>query len=188
MSTGTVPPTAPPAGRQQPNPQNNRSTSQFVPKIPGIEQTLGTSTEQRGHDFAKFIVKSKHHHALTTFRHSKDISSAILNFKDPLVDLKMNMLSLSQIKTQNNLNLSPPTATESESDAYLREAENADRRDEVKLLYGIQLKSFAEREKDLSQNLIILWATIMGQCTPALQEEVHGEPDYMSKSSTFDSV
>jgi len=28
----------------------------------------------------------------------------------------------------------------------------------------------------------------MGQCTPALQEEVHGEPDYMSKSSTFDSV
>jgi len=28
----------------------------------------------------------------------------------------------------------------------------------------------------------------MGQCTPALQEEVHGEPDYMSKSSTFDSI
>jgi len=28
----------------------------------------------------------------------------------------------------------------------------------------------------------------MGQCTPALQEEVHGEPDYISKSSTFDSV
>jgi len=66
--------------------------------------------------------------------------------------------------------------------------ENADRRDEVKLLYGIQLKSFAEREKDLSQNITILWATIMGQCTPALQEEVHGEPDYMSKSSTFDNV
>jgi len=30
----------------------------------------------------------------------------------------------------------------------------------------------------------------MGRCTgtPALQEEVHGEPDYMSKSSTFDSI
>ena len=144
MSTGTVPPTVPSAGRRQPNQQNNRSTSQFVPKIPGIE-TLGTSTEQRGHDFAKSI----HHHALTTFHHSKDISSAILDFKDPLVDLRMNILSLSQIKSQNNLNPSPPTATESESDAYLREAENADRRDEVKLLYGIQLKSFAEREKDL---------------------------------------
>ena len=98
MSTGTVPPTAPPAGRRQPNQQNNRSASQFVPKIPGIE-TLGTSTEQRGHDFAKFI-KSIHHHVLTTFRHSKDISRAILDFKDPLVDLRMNILSLSQIKTK----------------------------------------------------------------------------------------
>ena len=27
----------------------------------------------------------------------------------------------------------------------------------------------------------------MGQCAPALQEEVHGEPDYMSKSPTFDT-
>ena len=182
MSTGTAPTTIPPTGRRQ----NNRSTQQFIPKIPGIE-TIGTSTEQRGHDFVKFI-KSIHHHALTTFRHSKDISSAILDFKDPLVDLRRNMLSLSQIKTQNNLSPSPPPASKSESEKYLREAENADRRDEVKLLYGIQLKSFAEREKDLSQNLTILWATIIGQCTPALQEEVHGEPDYVSKSSIFDSV
>ena len=50
------------------------------------------------------------------------------------------------------------------------------------------LKSNFEREKDLTQNLTILWATIMGQCTPALQEEVHGEPDYMSKCAAFDSV
>ena len=28
----------------------------------------------------------------------------------------------------------------------------------------------------------------MGQCTPALQEEVHGEPDYASKYTDFDSV
>jgi len=190
MSTGTTPPTAPPAaGRRQTNDrnhQNNRPLSQFVPKIPGIE-TLGTSTEQRRHDFAKFL-KSIHHHALTTFHHSKDISSAILEFKDPLAVLRLNMLSLSQIRTQNNLNPSSPVADESDSEAYIREAENPDRRDEVKLLYGIQLKSNAEREKDLSKNLTMLWATIMGQCTPALQEEVHGEPDYMSKSSSFDSV
>jgi hypothetical protein len=50
------------------------------------------------------------------------------------------------------------------------------------------LKSNSEHEKDLTQNLTILWATIMGQCTPALQEEVHGEPDYMSKCAAFDSV
>jgi len=151
MSTGTVPPTAPPAGRRQSNQQSNRSASQFVPKIPGIE-TLGTITEQRGHDFAKFI-KSIHHHALTTFRHSKDISSAILDFKDPLADLRMNMLSLSQIKTQNNLNPTPPTANESDSDAYLREAENADRRDEVKLLYGVSTQILCRtRERSISES------------------------------------
>jgi len=106
MSTGTAPPTAPPAaGRRQTNDrnhQNNRPSSQFVPKIPGIE-ILGTSTKQRGHDLAKFL-KSIHHHALTTFRHSKDISSTILEFKDPLAVLRLNTLSLSQIRTQNNLN------------------------------------------------------------------------------------
>jgi hypothetical protein len=56
------------------------------------------------------------------------------------------------------------------------------------LLCGIQLKSLAERETDLNQNLTILWATIMGQCAPAPQEEAHGDPDHLSKSSTFDSA
>jgi hypothetical protein len=166
--------------------QPHRTSSQFIPKIPGIE-TLGTSTEQRGHDFAKFL-KSIHHHALTTFRHSKDISKAIIEFTDPLAALKQSTLSLSDIRKQNGLDPTPPVQNENETEKFIREADNADRRDEVKLLYGIQLKSLAERERDLTQNLTILWATIMGQCTPALQEEVHGDPDYLSKSSTFDSV
>ena len=82
----------------------------------------------------------------------------------------------------------PPPVKESESVQFVREAENADRRDEVKLLYDIQLKLKSEHEKGLTQNLTILWAMIMGQCTLALEEEVHGQPDYMSKLSTFDSV
>ena len=180
------PPPAPTVPRR-PAPSDNRlASSRFVPKIATIE-TLGTSTEQRGHDFAKFL-KSVHHHALTTFRNSKDVSKAILNFTDPFDDLRQSVLSLSQIRRNNGLNPEPPPATESDEDKFIREADNADRRDEVKLLYGIQLKSNSEREKDLTQNLTILWATIIGQCTPALQEEIHGEPDYILKSSTFDSV
>jgi hypothetical protein len=166
--------------------QPNRAPSQFAPKIPGIE-TLGTSTEQSGHDFAKFL-KSIHHHALTTFRHSKDISKAIVEFTDPTAALRQAALSLSEIRRQNGLDPTPPVTDETETAKFLREADNADRRDEVKSLCGIQLKSLAEREKDLNQNLTIPWATIMGQCTPALQEETHGDPDYLSKSSTFDSV
>ena len=166
---------------------DTRLSSRFVPKIAEIE-TLGTSTEQRGQNFAKFL-KSIHHHALTTFNNSKDISKAILDFTDPLAELQKETLSLSAIRKKNNLNpLPPPKKEESESEQFVRETENTDRRDEVKVLYNIQVKFKCEREKDLTQNLTVLWATIMGQCTPALQEEVHGEPDYMSKSSTFDSV
>jgi len=109
MSTGTPTPMAVPSatGRRHVGDrnQNGRTSSQFIPKTPGIE-ILGTSTEQRGHDFAKFL-KSIHHHALTAFRHSKDISSALIEFKDPLAVLRLNTLSLSQIRVQNNLNPSP---------------------------------------------------------------------------------
>ena len=91
MSTGTVPPTAPPAVRRQTNQQSNRSASQFVPKIPGIE-TLGTSTEQRGHDFAKFI-KSIHHHALTNLTPCQHLTNFYQHFCwDPLYTLVRSSL------------------------------------------------------------------------------------------------
>ena len=82
----------------------------------------------------------------------------------------------------------PPVANETNAAKFMREADNADHKDEAKALYGVHLKSNSEREKDLTQNLTILRATIMGQCTPALQEEVHGELNYMSKCADFDSV
>lgn len=160
MSSGTVQALVPPpaALRRQGEPshhrhqnQQNRPSSQFVPKIPGIK-TLGTSTEQRGHDFAKFL-KSIHHYALTTFRNSKDISKAIVEFIDPFTALMQTTLSLSEIRKQNGLGPTPPVTGEDNIAKFIREADNADHRNEVKLLYGIQLKSNAEREKYLTQNL-----------------------------------
>ena len=85
---------------------DTRLSSRFVPKIAEIE-TLGTSTEQRGQNFAKFL-KSIHHHALTTFNNSKDISKVILDFTDPLAELHKETLSLSAIRKKNNLNPLPP--------------------------------------------------------------------------------
>ena len=73
-----------------------------------------------------------------TFNNSKDISKWILNFTDPHAELRKTTLSLSEIRKNNKLNPLPPPVEESESDQFVREAENTDRRDEVKLLYGIQ--------------------------------------------------
>ena len=123
MSTGTPTPTAVPSatGRRHTGDRNQNGiiSSQFIPKTPGIE-ILGTNTEQRGHDFAKFL-KSIHHHAMTTFRHAKDVSSAILEFKNPLAVLRLNALSLSQIRVQNNLNPSPPLPDEDAAAMFISE-------------------------------------------------------------------
>ena len=161
-------------------------SSRFLPKIADLE-TLGSSTEQRGHNFPKFL-KSIHHHAITNFKNSKDISKAILEFTDPYAELNKSKLSLIQIRKKGNLDLIPPATDETDADKFTREADNTDRKEEAKLNYGMHVKSMFEREKDLTQNLTILWATIMGQCTPALQEEVHGEPDYASRYADFGSV
>jgi hypothetical protein len=115
----------------------------------------------------------------------------ILEFTDPYAELRQTTSSLIQIRRNNNgLDLMPPVLVdETDYAKFMREADNADRKDEVKALYNIHLKSNSECEKDLTQNLTIMWATIMRQCTPALQEEVHGEPDYiMSKCAAFNGV
>jgi hypothetical protein len=70
----------------------------------------------------------------------------------------------------------------------MREAENVDKNEMAKLMYSSQVKQNAERERDLTQNLTILWSTILGQCSSALQEEVKGHPDYIQKSSDFRSI
>ena len=110
------PPPAPTVPKRPAQSDNRPASSRFVPKIATIE-TIGTSTEQRGHDFAKFL-KSIHHHALTTFRNSKDVSKAILNFTDPFADLRQSVLSLTQIRRNKGLNPVPPVTDESDEDKF----------------------------------------------------------------------
>ena len=171
-------------GNQDSN--GSSSSTKFVPKLSAIE-SLVSSSENKGQDFTKF-QKSIHHHALTTFKNSKDISKAILEFVDPHVELHQHKPNLSAIRTDNNLHPVAPPPNESESDKFMRETENADKQEMAKLQYSNQLKLNGERERDLNQNLTILWATIMGQCSPALQEEVKGHPDYRTKSADFHSI
>ena len=64
-----------------------------------------------------------------------------------------------------------PAREEDEGIKFARETENSDKYETAKMLFSSQIRSNAERERDLTQNLTILWATIMGQCSPALQEK-----------------
>ena len=147
-------------GRRNEHQDNSSNNNKFVPKLASIE-SLVSSSENKGQDFTKF-QKSIHHHALTTFKNSKDVSKAILEFVDPHVELRQNQPNLTSIRTQNNLNPEPPVSGESNNEIFLRETENTDKREMAKMLYSSQIKMNAERERDLTQNLTILWATIMG--------------------------
>ncbi len=91
------------------NRNNQRSTPRFVPKIADIE-TLATCSEHKGQDFAKF-QKSLYHHVLTTFRNSKDMSKAILEFTDPHIALKKTQPSLSDIRTVQMIKKARPTSS-----------------------------------------------------------------------------
>ena len=116
------------------------------------------------------------------------MSQAILEFTHPLDVLKKAQPSLSHIRNEHNLNLIPPTEQESEVAKFTREADNSDRKEMAKIFFNNEVKAHTERVRDLTQNLTILWATILGQCTPALQEEINGEPDYIAKAAEFDSI
>ena len=172
--------------RRSGNQQTNNARTRFVPKLSTIE-TLDSSSNIKNQDFTKF-QKSIHHHVLTTFKNSKDMSKAILEFDDPFTALRQDRRTISQVRIVNGLILTPPPATESTAEQLVRESDNADKNEMIKILYNTEVKLYAERERDLTQNLTILWATITGQCTPALLEEISGEPDYITKSAAFDGV
>ena len=67
-------------------------------------------------------------------------------------------------------------------------AENQDRGDEAKAIFVEDSKLRTERKKTMENKLTKLWATIWGQCSLALQEEIAGDQEYDMKSAKFDSM
>ena len=84
--------------------------------------------------------------------------------------------------------MAPPKSGESKEDKFIRESDNADKRMMLQTVYMQHVKSTAERIQQCEQNLTILWNDIMGQCSPALQEELHRDPEYITKLSTYDAI
>ena len=103
---------------------SNNGSNKFVPKLSTIE-SLVSSSENKGQDFTKF-QKAIHHHGLTAFKNSKDISKAILKFVDPHAVLRQSKPNLTTIRTKNNLHPDTPVAKEDERKKFQRESENAD--------------------------------------------------------------
>ena len=145
-------------GRYHNNNRYGSSRSQFTPKLTDVE-SLATTKENRGQDFAKF-TKSLHHYVLTNFKRSKDLSKAITEFQDPHQLIKQDTKTLTSIRQEYNLHLKIGPKNETEEEKEIREMENYDNLEMAKTLYSSYVKEQSDRRQILSQNLTILWATI----------------------------
>ena len=126
---------------------------------------------------------------MTTYKNSKDLSGCIMDFEQPITKIEKERMSLIDIRKSDNMYaIEIPKSGESEEDKFIRESNNADKRMMLQTIYTQHIKSISDRLQQCEQNLTILWNDIIGQCSPALQEELHGAPDYTSKSSVYDAV
>ena len=170
------------------NRNNQTHRTQFKPKIESIE-SLSSSDEKKRQDYSKF-QKSLNHHVMTTYKNSKDLSGCIMDFVQPISKIEKERKSLIDIRKSDPIYQvePPPKYEESDEDKFIRESNNADTRLMVQTIFTQHVKSISDRIQHCEQNLTILWTDIIGQCSPALQEELHGDPDFIPKSSTFDAI
>jgi hypothetical protein len=112
-STGTNNPTGQSGNRSRTNASRNRSdtnTNAFVPKLSTVE-SLGTLKENRKQNFNKF-QKSIHHHVMTTYKNSKDMSKCIIEFVQPVPEIESEIKTLAEIRGSSSIYfiIPPPCA------------------------------------------------------------------------------
>ena len=164
----------------------NQTNNTFVPKLTTVE-SLTTNKEKRRQDFSKF-QKSLHHHVMTTYSKSIDLSRAITHFEDPNTKIQSEIPTMANIRKKYNLYHIKGTESESPDDKEIREMTNMDNRDMLKVRYSHEIKNNADRVDVCKQNMAKLWTDIIGQCSPALQEELAGDPKYLQENVSFNSI
>ena len=103
-----------------------------------------------------------------------------MDFIQPKQKVEKERKSLINIRNSDIMYaIEPPKSGESEEDKFIRESNNADKRMMLQTIYTQHVKSISEQAQQCKQNPTILWTDIIGQCSPALQEELQGDPDYM---------
>ena len=176
-ATGNNTPNAQLGSRARNNTRNrtDANSNQFVPKLATVE-SLGTLKESKRQNFSKF-QKSIHHHVMTTYKNSKDMSKCIIDFVQPIPEIEKETKTLSQIrKTNASYSIIAPPSSETAEEKFIREQENDDRKDMVKTIYNQHIKSISERRQVCEQNMTVLWSDIIGNCSPSLQEELSSDP------------
>ena len=120
---------------------------------------------------------------------AQDLADSITDFSDPFDNIPKKR-SIAQIrKEEKDLQHIVLDKDILDEDIIAKiAAENQDRGDEAKAIFVEDSKLRTERKKTMENKLTKLWATIWGQCSLALQEEIAGDQEYDMKSAKFDSM
>ena len=82
----------------------------------------------------------------------------------------------------------PPVANKTNDETTEREDRNVEQAEAVQDLMRAEMKFFADRRNYVTNNLTTLWGVIMGQCTPALQEELRAEVTHVARAMSYDII
>ena len=111
---------------------------------------------------------------MTNFKNPADIIVAVKGITDPLKPLMKDIPKQSDLVKEMEL-----SADDQKDDALM---------ESIQKLHMEEMKVFAARRSVAKQNKTKLYGVIWGQCSPALQSELMGEPDFKEKSSAFDCI
>ena len=89
-----------------------------------------------------------------------------------------NISQKNKILNSLGIELNLPTPGETEDETTIKEADNEALLLPIKDLQRAEMRIYADRRRAVTSNLTALWGVIIGQCTPALQEELRAEESY----------
>ena len=124
---------------------------------------LGTTSEQReAEDQYKKCIEKLKQYILRVFQNPEDIIVLVRDLKVPT----------------SVLNTSRPIALSAE-----------DEKDPIMvMIQNEEIKNFFQKRSTLRRNIINLYGLIWGQCYPALQSKLEGNPEYITKFPTYNCL
>ena len=125
---------------------------------------------------------------ITTFTNPKDVAVAVTEFTDPLQNMAGELPTTVGVRASMGMNPEQAPAVETTEQTTAREERNNEQAEAIRDLMRAEMRIFADRRKSVTNNLTALWGVIMGQCTPALQEELRAEDTYETRATSYDSI
>ena len=156
--------------------------------IPTLKSKAETSVSgAKQNNYVRFKEKLLAY-VLQNYKNALDIVPCIRDYADANKMLFQNAPSKQVIRNAMGIVVKRPEAGETEEEEKIRIAFNMENDSVIEGIFQAQLKSFVEREHTLRTNKASLWSLIIGQCSPALVEQLKSETGFKNNEMLYEPV